>query len=72
MRNPMTVGEMIARLQEMASESRLGMSTVVMLCEAEREYIEFHDVKLEQDNDGALVLLKVQGEQKVRMMEVSS
>lgn len=54
----MTIAQTIARLQEAASASKLGLDTVVVLCEPEQEYRELKQTILDADEDGALVLLK--------------
>lgn len=62
MSKPLTVGTMVARLQEVASRSHLGLDTVVVLCEDEREYEEFGEVDLDQEENpenGAVVILKL-------------
>ena len=56
---PLTIRTLIDELQKVAAESHLGSDTVVVLCEAAREYVEFAEVVLEQDDQGALVLLKL-------------
>lgn len=62
MSKPLTVGTMVARLQEVATRSHLGLDTVVVLCEDEREYEEFGEVDLDQEENpenGAVVILKL-------------
>ena len=55
----MTIGEMLEKLEQLASESYLGIDTVIVLCEEDREYIEIGEVKLDQDDNGSLLLLKL-------------
>lgn len=61
-KTPLTVGTLVQRLQEVATRSHLGLETVVVLCEDYREYQEFVEVDLDQDEDpenGAVITLKL-------------
>lgn len=56
-RDVLTLDELIAKAIKAREESKLGGGTVVCLCEQQREYIEFTDAKLDQDEDGAVFIL---------------
>ena len=54
----MTLDELISELQSIRKDSRLGGETCVYVaCLGDDEYKEVRGVRLEQDNDGSLVVV---------------
>jgi len=69
-KTPLTVSELVARLHEVTAQSRLLGDTVVVLCEDGREYVEIAEVDLDQDEDGAVILLKLAEERLFKFDEL--
>lgn len=54
---PVTIDDALRQLNRMRLESQLGGDTVLHICLPEVEYMSVRQLKLEQDNDGAVVLV---------------
>ena len=55
----LTIDDLIVRLEAAKKVSKLGGNTVVHLCEDFREYVPISDTVLDEDQDGAVFLLKL-------------
>lgn len=53
----MTIDEAIDALQEIKEASKLGGNTVLVLCIPDVPYLNVDDITLDEDEDGAVVLL---------------
>jgi hypothetical protein len=56
---PLNIKEAIAKLEEIARKSKLGYNTILVWCGvgSGEEYEHISDIKLDQDDDGSLVLV---------------
>jgi len=53
----MTIDEAIAKLTELKGKSKLGGETVLCVCLPDIEYIEVDDIKVDNDQHGAIALM---------------
>jgi hypothetical protein len=65
----LTLDELIEKATKAREESKLGGRTVVHLCEQGREYIRFIDAVLDQDTDGAVFVLMLDGDEEDKIAD---